>query len=253
MTTTIGRNIVTTDESVVDASTTIDFSDRAQVAKAIQYTNVNPDLTKDGVIAHLETCAAYAFDAAMIAPVWVSLAKDILAGTGVRVASTLNFPMANDTLEMKLAALRALAGTGVDEFDFPPNPGYLIGGQEREYANEIEQIVALAHGEGIRVKVMLEFGFLTEEQKVTATRLSYQAGVDWVKQSSGWGKGGYAATVEDVRLLKANIQPPCRVKVSGKVNTIEKMRALFEAGAELVGTSSGPAIVDGLVGDADAY
>ena len=244
---------MTIDAAPTAAHTTIDFSDRAQVAKAIQYTNVNPDLTRDGVIAHLETCAEYRFDAAMIAPVWVSLAKDVLSGTGVRVASTLNFPMANDTLEMKLAALTALVKTGVDEFDFPPNPGYLIGGQEREYADEIEQIVSLAHSEGILVKVMLEFGFLDEAQKVTATRLSFEAGVDWVKQSSGWGKGGYAATAADVRLLKANIQPPCRVKVSGKVNTIEKMQELFEAGAELVGTSSGPAIVDGLVGDADAY
>jgi deoxyribose-phosphate aldolase len=56
-----------------------------------------------------------------------------------------------------------------------------------------------------------------------------------------------------VVVLKANISPPCRVKVSGKVNTLEKMQELFEAGAELVGTSSGPAIVDGAVGDPNAY
>jgi deoxyribose-phosphate aldolase len=43
------------------------------------------------------------------------------------------------------------------------------------------------------------------------------------------------------------------VKVSGKVNSLEKMRTMFDAGAELVGTSSGPSIVDGLIGDADAY
>ncbi|MCZ2264599.1 deoxyribose-phosphate aldolase, partial [Isoptericola sp. QY 916] len=91
---------------------TLDFTDPAQVARAIQYTNVNPDLTRDGVTKHLETCAAYGFDAAMIAPYWVPLAKDVLAGTGVKVASTLNFPMANDTPEMRLAALRALVAAG---------------------------------------------------------------------------------------------------------------------------------------------
>ncbi len=231
----------------------LEWSDRARVAKAIQYTNVNPDLTRDGVLAHLATCAEYGFDAAMIAPVWASLAKDVLKGTGVRVATTLNFPMANDTLAMKLAALRALAQTGADEFDFPPNPGYLVGGQVAEYAEELNEIVRVAHEEGLVVKAMLEFGFLNEEQKVTATRIAYEAGIDWVKQSSGWGKGGLAATVEDVRILKANIEPPCRVKVSGKVNSLAKMQELFAAGAELVGTSSGPAIVDGLTGDADAY
>jgi deoxyribose-phosphate aldolase len=231
----------------------LDFSDIKQVAKAIQYTNVNPNLTKEGMQKHLETCIKYGFDAAMVAPCYVSMAKDVLKGTGIKVATTLNFPQANDTLRMKIAALRALIIEGPDEFDFPPNPGLLIGGNEKEYFEEIRQIVQVAHDSGIVVKAMLEFGFLNYEQKVRAAVLAYEAGVDWVKQSSGWGIGGCAATVEDVKILKANIKEPCRVKVSGKVNTIEKMQALFEAGAELVGTSSGPAICEGLVGDIHAY
>jgi len=231
----------------------IDFSDSKQVASAIQYTNVNPNLTKDGLLAHVDTCAKYGFDAAMVAPCWVALAKEALAGTGVKVATTLNFPQANDTYGMKLAALRELIKTGADEFDFPPNPGYLIGGMVDEYEREIKDIVEIAHAEGVVVKVMLEFGFLNEEQKVLATQISDAAGVDWVKQSSGWGVGGCAATVPDVQLLKQHITAPRRVKVSGKVNTLEKMREMFEAGAELVGTSSGPAIVDGQTGDPNAY
>lgn len=231
----------------------IDFTDKKQIAKAIQFTNVNPNLTRDGAIRHIEKCAAYDFQAVMISPCFVGLAKDMLRGTGIEVATTLNFPMANDTLEMKLAALRELAKTGADQFDFPPNPGLLIGGQEKEYFEEMKQIVEMSHGEGLIVKAMLEFGFLNEEQKVKAARLAFEAGIDWVKQSSGWGVGGCEATVHDVKILKDNIKPPCRVKVSGKVNSLEKMKVLFEAGAELVGTSSGPQIVDGLVGDINAY
>lgn len=231
----------------------IDFSNKRQVAKAIQYTNVNPNLTREGMIKHLETCVKYDFDAAMVSPCYVELAKDFLQGTGIKVATTLNFPQANDTLAMKLAALRELIKVGPDEFDFPPNPGLLIGGLEKEYFEEMKQVVEISHSSGIVVKAMLEFGFLNQEQKVTATQLAYEAGIDWVKQSSGWGVGGCPATVEDVRILKENIQAPCRVKVSGKVNTLEKMKAMFEAGAELVGTSSGPEICDGLVGDINAY
>ena len=104
------------------------------------------------------------------------------------------------------------------------------------------------------IKSMLEFGYITTpELQAKAGRYSSEAGIDWVKQSSGWGKGGCAATEEDVRILKANIKAPCRVKVSGKVNTIEKMKAMFEAGAELVGTSSGPEIVESRVGDLANY
>lgn len=231
----------------------IDFNNKKEIAKAIQYTNVNPDLTREGMLKHLETCAKYEFDAAMVAPYYVPLAKEFLRGTGIKVATTLNFPMANDTLDMKLAALKELIKIDPDEFDFPPNPGLLIGGNEKEYFEEMKEIVRISHESGIVVKAMLEFGFLNEEEKVRATQLAYEAGIDWVKQSSGWGIGGCAATVEDVRILKDNIKEPCRVKVSGKVNSLEKMRDLFVAGAELVGTSSGPAIMEGLEGDIDAY
>ena len=231
----------------------IDFNDKKQVAKAIQYTDVNPNLTREGLLKHLEVCVKYDFQAAMIAPCYIALAKDVLKGTGIEVASTLNFPQANDTLGMKLAALKEMIKEGVDQFDFPPNPGLLIGGEEKAYFEEIKQIVDLAHSHGVICKTMLEFGFLNEKQKARAAQLACEAGIDWVKQSSGWGVGGCAATVEDVRILKANIHEPTKVKVSGKVNTIEKMKAMFEAGAELVGTSSGPAIVDGLVGDINAY
>lgn len=231
----------------------INFDDPAQVAKAIQYTNVNPNLTRAEVVAHFETCAKYGFDAAMVAPCYCTLGKEILQGTGVRVATTLNFPQANDTLSMKLAALHELAKTGADEFDFPPNPGFLVGGEIEAYAHELDVLVTAAHDEGMKLKAMLEFGFLNEEQKHIAARVATEAGIDWIKNSSGWGVGGCAATVEDVKILAMEAKAPTRVKVSGKVNTLEKMRALFDAGAELVGTSSGPAIVDGLEGDANAY
>ena len=231
----------------------IDFNDKLQVAKVIQYTNVNPNLTREGVIKHLEVCQKYNFQAAMIAPCYIRLAKEVLKGTDIQVASTLNFPQANDTLSMKLAALKEMIKEGVDQFDFPPNPGLLIGGEEKAYFNEMKQIVDLAHANNVIVKSMLEFGFLNHEQKIRAAQLACEAGIDWVKQSSGWGVGGCAATVEDVKILKENISLPCRVKVSGKVNSIEKMKAMFEAGAELVGTSSGPQIIDGLVGDPNAY
>jgi deoxyribose-phosphate aldolase len=232
----------------------IDFTDKKAVAKAIQYTNVSSELTRDGMAAHLKTCVAYGFQAAMIAPCFVSFAKDVLAGTGIKIASTVNFPTANDTLGMKIAVLRLLAKEGADELDFPPNPGLLLGGEEKAYFEELRQMAHVAHEEGMVIKSMLEFGYITTpELQAKAGRYSSEAGIDWVKQSSGWGKGGCEAIVEHVKILKANVELPCRVKVSGKVNTREKMQALFEAGAELVGTSSGPAIVDGVVGNPNAY
>jgi deoxyribose-phosphate aldolase len=227
---------------------------RELIAQHIQFTNVNPELTLTGIQEHLRVCMDYGFQAAMISPCWVGLARKALAGSGVKIATTVNFPQATDTAAMKVAVIRLLAKVGADEFDFPPNPAFLLSGMEDEYFREIEAVCAAGHEEGLVVKAMLEFGYLpTPALKAKATELASRAGADWVKNSSGWGKGGSPATVEDVLILKANIAGTCRVKVSGKVNNLAKMDALFEAGAELTGTSSGPAIIDGSLGAANAY
>lgn len=232
----------------------LDFNSDAAVAGAIQYTNVRPDLTRDDLITHVETCVEAKFHAAMVPPCWIPLTREILTGSGVRIATTLNFPQANDAIEMKLSVLKLIAKAGAEEVDFPPNPGFLLSGMEAEYRNEIQLIVNAAHETGMVAKAMLEFGFLpSNELRVRAVQLACSTGIDWIKQSSGWGDGGISATVEDVLLMKQNLNGNTRIKVSGKVNTREKMRLLFEAGAELVGTSSAVAILRGEKGNEDAY
>lgn len=231
----------------------IDFNNKKEVARLLQFTNVLPTMTHSDLIRHLDLCKQYGFDAAMIPPCYVRIAKEYLQGTGIKVASIINFPTGNDSLGMKLAALTELIRDGVDEFDFPPNPGYLLGGQEDLYLDEMVQVVKLAHLHGVKVKVMLEFGFLSEPLRIKAVELASRAGVDWIKNSSGWGAGGTPATVDDVLLIKQHMHGISKIKVSGKVNTLSKLKELVEAGAELAGTSSAVLIMQDLEGDPNAY
>ena len=222
----------------------IDFNDKRQVAKAIQYTNVNPNLTRDGMLKHLETCMKYDFQAAMVAPCYIELAKDVLKGTGIQVASTLNFPIANDTLPMKIAALKEMIKTGVDQFDFPPNPGLLLGGEEKAYFEEMRQIVEVAHASGVIVKAMLEFGYITTpELKKKAAQLACEAGIDWVKTSTGQYGG---PSVQDVMLMVDAVKgTKTKVKVAGvKDPRPQNAFCFIQAGAELIGTRAVVEILD---------
>lgn len=232
----------------------IDFDDDRAVAGSIQFTNVQHQITRAELISHVERCAELRVHAAMIGPAWVPITRDILKGTEVRVATTLNFPQANDSTAMKTALIPYIAEMGADEFDFPPNPGFLLSRMHEEYHREISEVVAVAHAHGLVVKAMLEFGYLaTTELRQEAVRIACDAGIDWIKQSSGWGIGGIEARIEDVSLMRQILSPPTRIKVSGKVNSRAKMKKLFEAGAELVGTSSAIEIIEGRTGDQNAY
>jgi deoxyribose-phosphate aldolase len=223
-----------------------------ELASHIQYTNVRPEATRNDIIAHLETCARYKFNAAMIQMCWVPLAREVLRGTGVKVATCIGLPMGGESLHAKIGLIRECIALGADEIDYEPNMGFFLSGMYDEFREDAAGIVRAA--EGRPVKAMLEFGFLkTEDERRHAARLIDEGGVPWIKQSSGWGAGGIAATPEDIRLLRETVSERCKVKASGKVNSYAKTVAVFDAGAEMIGTSSAPLILQHREGSLDDY
>jgi deoxyribose-phosphate aldolase len=95
----------------------------------------------------------------------------------------------------------------------------------------------------VPVKVILETCRLTHDEKVAACALAQAAGAAWVKTSTGYAESG--ATVEDVALLRASVGPSVGVKASGGIRTADDALRMVRAGADRIGTSSGPAIATG--------
>jgi deoxyribose-phosphate aldolase len=94
----------------------------------------------------------------------------------------------------------------------------------------------------VLLKVIIESAALTHDQKVFACRIAQEAGVDYVKTSTGYHPAG-GATVEDVRLMKQSA-PKCRIKAAGGIKTAQQALALLDAGADRIGTSAGVRIMD---------
>jgi len=167
------------------------------------------------------------------------------------VATCIGLGLGHESLHAKVAMLRECRALGADEVDYEPNMGFFLSGMYAEFQEEAAAIVRAA--EGIPVKAMLELGYIQEaDERRHAVRLLDEAGVPWVKNSSGWGAGSEPASPENIRLIRSTVRR-ARVKASGKINTYEKAVALLEAGAELLGTSSGPAIIEMSQGDENGY
>ncbi|WP_154026293.1 deoxyribose-phosphate aldolase [Olsenella uli] len=221
-----------------------------ELAKKIQHTNVNPELTKEDILSLCNDCVQYDFDGVMLQPAWVPTAVEALKGTDIKVCTALGYPMGADFTDAKVYQARECFAKGADQLDFMANIGYLKGGMYDAYRDEIKAVVDAA--EGKVTKIMLEFGMLTQDEKKRAAELAIEAGITYVKNSSGWGKGGHA-TIEDIKLLKEIAGDRALVKASGGIRTREQALAFIDAGASLLGTSAGVAILTGKVGEKGAY
>jgi deoxyribose-phosphate aldolase len=165
-----------------------------------------------------------------------------LKGSKSHVATAFSFPSGNDSTAMKVAAVREIIKAGVRDFDFTAQTSYLLSGMEREYFADLKAVADLARAEGAQTKVIIEFGLLDLEQRRRGAELAVEAGIDYLKQSSGFVKG-IPATPEDIAFLKEIAGDRAKVKASGKINSYEKAIDLLHAGATLLGTSAAVAII----------
>jgi deoxyribose-phosphate aldolase len=94
---------------------------------------------------------------------------------------------------------------------------------------------------GVVSKVIIETCYLDDNQKREVCRIAADAGMGFVKTSTGLGPGG--ATVEDVRLMRATVGTKCGVKAAGGIRNLAAALAMIEAGANRIGTSAGVAIM----------
>ncbi|ASJ01574.1 deoxyribose-phosphate aldolase [Thermococcus gorgonarius] len=220
-----------------------------EIARYIDHTNLKPYATKEDIIRLCDEAIEYGFYAVCVNPYRVKLAKEYLRekNADVKVASVIGFPLGATPTEVKVFEAKKAIEDGADELDMVINIGALKDGDYDYVRKDIEEVVKVAHGKGVKVKVIIETCYLTEEEKIKACELAKEAGADFVKTSTGFGTGG--ATVEDVRLMRMVVGPEMGVKAAGGIRTYEQALAMIQAGANRIGTSSGVSIVKGARGE----
>lgn len=218
------------------------------IASYIDHTLLKPESTESQVIQLCKEAAEFKFASVCVNPTWVETAAAELTGSGVKVCTVIGFPLGASTPETKAFETTDAISKGAGEIDMVLNVGALKSGNTDHVKKDIEAVVQAAKGKAI-VKVILETCLLTDEEKATASRLSKEAGADFVKTSTGFSTGG--ATVEDVKLMRQTVGPELGVKASGGVRSLEDVEAMIEAGATRIGASSGVKIMQGLTSDSD--
>lgn len=217
--------------------------------KYIDHTLLKPDATASMIDKLCEEAKQYNFASVCVNPTWIKRSAEHLAGTDVKVCTVIGFPLGANTLDVKAAETRDAIANGATEVDMVLNVGALKSGDLDLVKRDIQAVVE-ASGD-VLVKVIIETGLLTDEEKVTACNLSVQAGADYVKTSTGFGPGG--ATVEDIALMRKTVGPDIGVKASGGVRDRETAIAMVNAGATRIGASAGISIVSGETATGSGY
>ena len=208
----------------------------ARLADFIDHTLLRADARRSAVEAHCAEAVEHGFAAVCVAPLWVPLARVLLAGSRVRIATVVGFPAGASRLEVKALEARMADDEGADELDAVVPLGLVKGGEWAAVAADVASVVAAAQGR--LVKIVLETAALTPAEIVRGTVIAREEGAHYVKTSTGVHPAG-GATPEAVALVRLVCGDALGVKASGGVRDCAAAFALIESGATRIGTSHG--------------
>jgi deoxyribose-phosphate aldolase len=211
------------------------------LARLIDHTILKPDATDADLLRLAEECVRHGFFSACANSRWVPLLAKTLDGTGVAITSIAGFPLGAAHALAKAGEAALSVELGAAEVDMVLSVGDLKAGEHGRVESDIRAVRDAIPGAVL--KVIIECGLLTDDEKRDAARITIAAGADFVKTSTGFGHGG--ATVGDVALLREVVGPDFGVKASAGIRTRDQAIALVKAGADRLGTSAGVGIVGG--------
>ncbi len=211
------------------------------IAKMIDHSLLRPELTRADVKKGCAVAREYDVASVCCVPTDVAFCKEQLAGSEVKVAAVVGFPHGYSTTATKVYEARQAIADGADELDMVLHIGRLIGGDHDYVRADVKAVCDEAHRGRARVKVILENCYLTNDQKRVGCKLCEEAGADWVKTSTGFGKGG--ATTEDLILMRASVSAKVQVKAAGGVRDLDRALEVRELGCTRFGATATEAIL----------
>ncbi|MBQ0141480.1 MAG: deoxyribose-phosphate aldolase [Prevotellaceae bacterium] len=178
--------------------------------------------------------------AVCVYPVFVRQARQLLSGSGIKVASVAGaFPSGQSPLPVKLQEIKYALDEGADEIDMVISRGSFLEG---DYAKVFDEIAAIRSLVADRtLKVILETGELQSEANIAkASEIAIEAGADFIKTSTG--KIAVSATLEAAKVMLESIKKHhdntgkwVGFKAAGGISTPEEVLKYYQLAVSIVG------------------
>ena len=204
-------------------------------------TNLNEAATETDIQATLNktqingVCAA----AICVYPRFVPFVKRLLLDAPLRVATVVNFPNGNASLQAVGLQIEQTIADGADEIDVV-FPYHAFLQHEYDFCSEFVSYCKSLCGDSL-LKVILETGMLSDPALIVqAATLSALAGADFIKTSTG--KVSVGATLDSVAAIllaidavKKDCAQTVGLKVSGGIKTVQEATKYYRLAALLMG------------------
>ncbi|MEG0379145.1 MAG: deoxyribose-phosphate aldolase [Eubacterium sp.] len=205
-----------------------------EIAATIDHSLLRPDITVDELKEGCEIAKKYKCISVCVRPSDLEIVCEALKDSDVLPTTVIAFPHGTATTESKVFETKDAIKKGAVEVDMVMNIGRFLSGEYDYVLEDIKAVAGAAHGMNAAVKVIFENHYLTEAQIKKACEIAVEAGVDFVKTSTGYAESG--SKIDDLNVMRAAITDRMEVKSAGGVRTLDQALAVLSTGTVRIGT-----------------
>jgi deoxyribose-phosphate aldolase len=158
---------------------------------------------------------------------WVKRASREIGSNKILLVIVTGFPLGYSMTGTKLDEIKRAIDNGADEIDLVWNISSFKTGIPWTKI-EIAKCGKLMHDQPKILKVIIETAYLSDDEIVSACKMRADAGVDFVKTSTGFAPSG----AKEEHVLPSSVG----IKASGGIKTAEQVMKMIGAGATRIGS-----------------
>ena len=146
----------------------------------------------------------------------------------VTLCGVAGFPFGGETTAQKVFGAKEMVALGCGEIDMVMNIGAFKSGRYDHVAEDI-RAVKEACGDAA-LKVIIETGYLSDEEIPRASELVCKGGADFVKTSTGFVPAR-PTNLNMIKIIKQTIGDAAKIKAAGGVRGLSLLLSMKDAGA----------------------
>lgn len=211
-----------------------------RMASIMEHSMIRPDATPAMVKQFCDEAIKYQFRNVALAPCFVPMASKLLKDTGIRVSTAVSFPMGISSTSIKVAETLEVIENGATEIDLPVNVGMVKAGEFKYVKEDIEAVIKASNKRAL-IKVVVDLGALTDEEKIKVSLIAKMLGADFLKVAAVSRPTGVNA--DDMRFFRQVVGPEMGLKADGGIRDYKTAVSVIEAGGTTIGASGSIKIV----------
>lgn len=213
---------------------------RQELARFIDHSVLKPEFSQEEIKQHIQEGIDYGCISVCVNPASVEMAASMCEGTMSKVCPVCDFPFGTSATESKVAQAELILkqyASAIAELDVVANYGWIRSGMWKAVTTDMKAVADVCHKYNVAVKVILETDALTIKEVTKACLCAVEAGVDFVKTSTGFltGRTTCGASYEVIKAMMDAVEGKTKIKGSGCIRTREHFLKLIDMGIDRMG------------------